>query len=106
MEDILTMFQALGQERISSTEALNRAIGMAGWPMRVLNHRRRDCGIPGEIIKKLAPEYREAIKDLKSDDIAENKVPREIVWFCDERQFNHEEDLLRKLKMEFDTKLK
>lgn len=97
------MYQALGVERIKASDALNHAIGIVSIMIFSRHLNNRYPNVPGEIIKALKPEYRSALECLKSSDISEEKLPREIgKWVAEE---NAEEKLLRTLKLEFDKKI-
>jgi hypothetical protein len=71
------------------------------------NSSRRPVGLPGEYVKELSSEEREALSYLKAEDLTAEKIPRdEIEMFT---EYDWEESFRQKLtedKLAFDKKMK
>ena len=67
----------------------------------MLFSRYRVPGKPGEVIEHLSEEYREKLKELKSDSIS--KIMAELSWYghtTDQKM--RDDDFMSKQKLEFD----
>ena len=62
-------------------DVLQIAIARGGHPSLISSCRyRRFEGRPGEIVEKLSPEQRAALRELRSGDVTEGKIGRGVAW--------------------------
>lgn len=87
-------------------DALKHGINKGGWPsmLSARKPRKRWQGKPGEIIENLSAETREFLKNLKSDDITEDKVTKEVAHLSADNEWDRQ-DYINELKSKFDQKI-
>lgn len=76
-------------------------------PTRLRNHEVETK--PGEMLTYLSPEDREAIQNLKSDDLAADKVSEETAKMAAEESgyydWRYYTNMLKEAKLQFDAKI-
>lgn len=96
----------------SPREIFDQLFGQAYWwttryhTDKIRNH---EVGKPGEMIERMAPEDREILKDLKAEDISDDKVTKGNVYLAAEQanylSWDYYTKMIKEAKLQFDTKI-
>jgi len=74
---------------MTPASALDYTIVRGGHPSLVSSRRyRRYQGQPGEVIERMPPDVRAALTELRSADVAAERVPREAAWLASDEEFD------------------
>lgn len=95
---------------ITPSHALQHAIARGGTPSMVgaVSRRfKRYGGRPGEIVEMLAPEFRAALRELRSSDVSTESVDRWAGWYAEQEYDDrmHLDRLLRQATEDFDRRV-
>lgn len=71
--------------------------------------RNGKVGKPGELVERMSPEEREALQQLKSDDLSSDKITDQEAALAAENanyfSWKHYTQMLKEAKLAFDTKI-